>query len=220
MDALLLSAHLTLWLCIAVLGALVVALRAQIGALYQRIAPAGALMVNALVRAGARAPEVSVRALDGRPIQVGGPGAKSRLLLFVAPDCPVSRALLPVVRSLRGAERWVDLLLASDGGDAAAHRAFLRSAGLADVDYVLSEALGRTYGISKIPYAVLIDAEGTIASLGIVNSREHLESLFEAKELGVASIQDYLNSDPAHADPPAAGVGHHLPEAPPGERTR
>jgi hypothetical protein len=29
---------------------------------------------------------------------------------------------------------------------------------------------------------------------GIVNSREHLESLFEAKRLGLASIQDYFEA--------------------------
>jgi hypothetical protein len=29
--------------------------------------------------------------------------------------------------------------------------------------------------------------------MGIINSREHLESLFEAKERKVASIQDYMN---------------------------
>jgi hypothetical protein len=39
---------------------------------------------------------------------------------------------------------------------------------------------------------VLLDEEGRVASLGLINSREHLESLFEAKEHGVASIQDYL----------------------------
>jgi hypothetical protein len=43
-----------------------------------------------------------------------------------------------------------------------------------------------------LPYAVLLDEEGRVASLGLINSREHLESLFEAKEHGVASIQDYL----------------------------
>ena len=34
--------------------------------------------------------------------------------------------------------------------------------------------------------------ETRLASLGLINSREHLESLFEAKERGVASIQDFL----------------------------
>jgi len=47
--------------------------------------------------------------------------------------------------------------------------------------------------VSKLPYAVLLDEAGRVASLGLVNSREHLESLFEAKERGVASIQDFLS---------------------------
>ena len=37
-----------------------------------------------------------------------------------------------------------------------------------------------------------IDAEGVIRAKGIVNTREHLESLFEAKERGVASVQEYM----------------------------
>ncbi|MCY4425710.1 MAG: hypothetical protein OXC05_01565 [Halieaceae bacterium] len=36
---------------------------------------------------------------------------------------------------------------------------------------------------------------GAIASMGIINSREHLDSLFEAKERKVASIQDYMNKE-------------------------
>ncbi len=31
-----------------------------------------------------------------------------------------------------------------------------------------------------------------LASYGLVNSREHLESLLEAEGLGVASVQDWL----------------------------
>ena len=82
-------------------------------------------------------------------------------------------------------------MLASDG-DPAAHRRLAIAEGLTGFDYVLSEELGRSLGVSKLPYAVLIDEEGRIASLGLVNNREHLESLFEAKERRVASIQDYL----------------------------
>jgi hypothetical protein len=38
----------------------------------------------------------------------------------------------------------------------------------------------------------LLDEQGVIRAQGLVNSREHLESVFEAKERGVASIQQYL----------------------------
>ena len=38
----------------------------------------------------------------------------------------------------------------------------------------------------------LIDEEGIVAAQGLVNTREHLESLFEAQRRGVASIQEYL----------------------------
>ena len=50
--------------------------------------------------------------------------------------------------------------------------------------------------ISKLPYAVLIDESGHVRAKGLINSREHLESLFTAKEAGVASIQEFID----HAD--------------------
>jgi methylamine dehydrogenase accessory protein MauD len=58
--------------------------------------------------------------------------------------------------------------------------------------YVLSAPLGMSYGVAKLPYAVLIDKDGIVAAQGLVNTREHLESLFEAQRRGVASIQEYL----------------------------
>jgi hypothetical protein len=39
---------------------------------------------------------------------------------------------------------------------------------------------------------VLIDGDGVIRAKGLVNTREHLESLLEAKERGVESVQAYL----------------------------
>jgi methylamine dehydrogenase accessory protein MauD len=66
---------------------------------------------------------------------------------------------------------------------------------------VLSSELGMTYRVSKLPYAVLIDEEGRIRAKGLVNTREHLESIIQAKQMGVASVQDYLRSrhEPAAA---------------------
>ncbi|MEQ1854216.1 MAG: thioredoxin fold domain-containing protein, partial [Chthoniobacteraceae bacterium] len=132
-------------------------------------------------------------ALGGETVTIGGKrDGRSQLVFFVSPDCPVCKSLLPVFKSAARAEKaWLDTLLARDG-DEAAQRQMIMEQGLSGQAFVLSEALGRSFGVSKLPYAVLIDVRGKVASLGLVNSREHLESLFEAKERGVASIQEYL----------------------------
>ena len=61
--------------------------------------------------------------------------------------------------------------------------------------YVVSPVVGMTYQVGKLPYAVLIDELGIVRAKGLVNSREHLESLLVAKETGYASIQAYLDAD-------------------------
>jgi methylamine dehydrogenase accessory protein MauD len=48
--------------------------------------------------------------------------------------------------------------------------------------------------VGKLPYAVLVDADGVVRAKGLVNTREHLESLFEAKERGVGSLQELLGA--------------------------
>jgi methylamine dehydrogenase accessory protein MauD len=104
----------------------------------------------------------------------------------------VCDALLPAVRSAQGAERgWLDIILASDG-EFDKHAEFVKQKNLGKFPYVVSEQLGRSYGVAKLPYAVLIDEAGKLASTGLVNTREHLESLFVAKETGVSSIQQFL----------------------------
>lgn len=187
------ASQILLWIAVAVLAVLVAALARQVGVLHERIAPAGALTLHQKVNVGDTAPEMTLETLEGTNVVIGGKRRRrGQLIFFLSPDCPVCKTLLPVVRSARGAERgWLDVVLASDG-DAAAHRRLVMAEGLAGFDYVLSEDLGRKLGVSKLPYAVLIDEEGRIASLGLVNNREHLESLFEAKERRVASIQEYL----------------------------
>lgn len=185
----LVTAHVALWILIAALGGLVLLLSRQVGRLYAQVAPAGALAVNAVLEVGMPGPEFEVCTLDGVLRRLGG---GSQLLLFVAPDCPISRSLVPVLGSLAHSEPGVQVLLVSDGEDEAAHRAFAGQRALRGLDYVLSEAAGRAYGVSKLPYAVLLNEHGLVAGLGIVNSREHLESLFEARDRGVASIQEFM----------------------------
>lgn len=187
------TSQILLWAAVIVLAAVVAALARQVGILHERIAPAGALTLHQKVNVGEKPTALTLQALDGSAVTVGGPrGGKSQLVFFAAPDCPMCKSLLPMVRSAARAEAdWLDVVLAGDG-DAAAYGRMVADQGLAGMPMVLSEALGRSFGVSKLPYAVLLDETGKVASLGLVNSREHLESLFEAKERGVASIQEFL----------------------------
>ncbi|MGH6632410.1 methylamine dehydrogenase accessory protein MauD [Sphingopyxis sp.] len=190
----LVASQFLLWTAVIALGLLVIALARQIGVLHERIAPAGALTLHQKKQVGDLAPEFELPSLSGSNIKIGGSRqGKSQLIFFLSPVCPVCKSLLPVLRSVARAERrWVDTVLASDGSDELQHQNMVKTFGLSDLPYVLSEQLGRSLGVSKLPYAVLIDEEGRIASLGLINNREHLESLFEAKDRGVASIQQYL----------------------------
>jgi hypothetical protein len=49
-----------------------------------------------------------------------------------------------------------------------------------------------TYHVSKLPFALLIGADGSLQSKGLVNTREHLESLVEAMDTGIPTIQAYV----------------------------
>lgn len=193
MDPLVVS-NIALWIGFLVMVVINLALARQIGVLYERIAPAGALMLNKSLRPGGAAPQLAVQDIDGRTLQIGAASENGRscLMFFISPDCPVCGSLVPVLKSAAAAEGgWLEVIIASDGEDQD-HRGYIRAKGLERFPYVVSELLGKTYGVSKLPYAVLIDEKGLIASMGIINSREQLESLFEAKERKVASIQDYM----------------------------
>ncbi|MGH8140807.1 MAG: methylamine dehydrogenase accessory protein MauD [Steroidobacteraceae bacterium] len=188
--------NIVLWIVVLALLVVVLALTRQVGVLHERISPVGALMLNRGLAVGEQAPAMDVVDLDGNALRLGAPRADgmSTLILFVSPTCPVCESLLPVLKSSRKDEQsWLRIVLASDG-EAATHREFVRSHGLASFPYVISAPLGMTYQVSRLPFAALLDSSGTLRARGLVNSREHLESLFEAKRLGVASLQEYFAS--------------------------
>ena len=86
------------------------------------------------------------------------------------------------------------------------HEAFVARENLPRERYVLSEVLGRSFGVAQLPYAVLIGADGAIAAMGLVNTREQIESLFEAQTRGVTSLQDYLHAKANMKDGAAHGA--------------
>ena len=181
-----------LWLLVALLTVAVLALARQVGVLNQRVAPAGALTPTRGPKVGEMTELVEADDLDGRRVPLGGSEhGDNTLILFISPTCPVCKGLLPAAKSLAAGE-GLRLVFASDGFDAARHRAFVGDAGIGRFPYVLSQALGMRYGVSRLPFAVLIGEDGVLRGRGLVNTREHLESLLESWRSGVATLQDYV----------------------------
>lgn len=196
-EALLVS-NVLLWIVVVALSALVFALLRQIGVLHERIAPAGALATAAPIAVGRRAPEIEAADWQGMSIRIGAPdpGGNATLLLFVSPTCPVCKTILPIAEAVVTAEARrhpTQLRLASDG-PRAEHAEFVRRHRLDRYGYFLSTALGVAFGAAKLPYAVLIDRDGIVRGHGLINTREHVESLFEARDLGVGSIQEFART--------------------------
>jgi methylamine dehydrogenase accessory protein MauD len=190
----LLVSQALLWCVVIVLSVVVLALARQIGVLHERIAPVGALALGQGPQPGEVAPRLDGETLAGTPAVIGGRRADGRpqLLFFVAPSCPICKQLLPTAKLVAGKEE-ADLLLVGDG-DHRSHRAMAERHGIALTDFVNSAEVGQIYRVGKLPYAVLIDEEGIVIAQGLVNTREHLESLFSARETGHESVQAYLRA--------------------------
>jgi len=196
-DPLVIS-QVVLWIVVVILAGTVLALARQIGVLHERIAPMGALTIDKGPKVGDPAPVFDLPDLAGHSIRVGSANSDglSMLLMFVSPTCPVCKRLLPIVKSIaQGEARWLRIVFTSDG-DLSEQREFVGRHRIESFPMVVSSELGMRYRVGKLPYAVLIDEQGRVRAKGLVNTREHLESIIQAKQMGVASIQDYLLSQP------------------------
>lgn len=203
-DAIIVS-QAALWTVVIILAGVNFLLIRQIGVLFERVAPAGALATNALLEKGTFIDTRSETDIKGQEVVIGGvrSSGKAQLIFFAAPDCPVCKTILPALLSMKKAENnRIDLVIASAGSTRKDHLEFIAEAGLAQLPYIVSDPLGMSMGVAKLPYAVLLASNGEVASFGLVNSREHLESLIEAHDRNVSSLQEYLGRSPVPSSDP------------------
>jgi methylamine dehydrogenase accessory protein MauD len=185
-----------LWGVVIILSLTVLALARQVGVLHERVAPAGALLNGAGPGVGEPSPRLEVHALAGNAITIGGrlAAGKALLMLFVSHTCPICKKLIPVAQDFTRTER-LEVLYVGDG-DLAEQKKLIDQFGLDSNRFINGPEIGLAYRVDKLPYAVLLDEEGLISAKGLVNSREHLESLIIAKETGFATLQSYLKAQP------------------------
>jgi methylamine dehydrogenase accessory protein MauD len=181
-----------LWGVVIALALTVLALARQVGVLHERVAPAGALLSGAGPGVGEASPKLEVHALAGNAITVGGrlTAGRAMLMLFVSRTCPICKKLIPVAQDFTKTER-LEVLYVGDG-ELAEQNQLVAQFGIDSSRFVNGPEIGLASRVDKLPYAVLLDDQGLISAKGLVNSREHLESLIIAKESGFATLQSYL----------------------------
>jgi methylamine dehydrogenase accessory protein MauD len=190
----LIVSQILMWLVVIVQGIVILALARQVGVLHERVAPAGALIHGSGPGVGEQSPKLEVHAMGGNAVTIGGELAAGRalLMLFVSSTCPICKKLIPIAKDFARSER-LQVLFVGDA-EAGEQRKLMGQFQLDERSFVNGPEVGLTYRIDKLPYAVLLDERGIIAAKGLVNSREHFESLIVAKESGYSTIQAYLKS--------------------------
>jgi len=197
METLIIASNILLWAIVLVLLIVVYALARQIGILHERVAPVGALMPMNGPKIGERVEPIKTDSLEQEKVIVGGPSDHRQFIFFLSPGCPVCKSLLPVVQMLSSDEDNLNLVYASDGETLKTHQQYAADFNIPQQQYVLSTELGMRLGVNKLPFAALIDQHGVLRARGLVNNREHLESLLAADEMDVASLQEYLGEQRA-----------------------
>jgi methylamine dehydrogenase accessory protein MauD len=193
-----LISQIFLWLVVGALSLMVLALARQVGVLHERLTPVGALTNAAGPAAGKPAPLLRATALDGTAYEIGTHRTRPLLMLFVARSCPICKVLIPVAQDVARKEQ-LDLLFFGDG-ERAEQDALIADFAIAPRHFVNSTEVGMAFQVDKLPHAALVDEHGTLVARGLVNSREHLESLLVARETGFASVQSYLKAQRVAAE--------------------
>ncbi len=193
METALIISNLLLWVLVLLLLLAVFALARQIGVLHERVAPVGALMPTEGPKIGETIEPMDVQLLDGSNFRIGGDNIHKTLIYFLSPSCPICKSLLPIVLSIAAHEsEQLRVVFASDGDNTDAHLKYVEEHELNHYPYVISQPLGMRMGVNKLPFAVLINEQGVLRGRGLVNNREHIESLLQADEMNVSSLQEYL----------------------------
>jgi peroxiredoxin len=123
---------------------------------------AAAPTVPATQKVGEQAPEVKLPNLEGNTVELADFRGEKTLVLFWNPGCGFCQQMLPDLKEweANSPEDAPKLLVVSAGSEEANKDMGLASPVLLDQNF----AVGRAFGASGTPSAVLVDAQGKVAS--------------------------------------------------------
>jgi len=168
---------------VAALCFLVLSLARQVGILHRRLAPAGGGARGAIIGPGEPVDLGAVRTLVGGPLIRSRGEPARRLLLFVSPECPICRSLLPVVQR-SGTDDFAGRVWWSFA-DVAAGRvlAYVEEHGLDPEAAIHVPELASRLDVRELPMLVVLDAASRLERRTVVSGPRQLESLLAELDL-------------------------------------
>lgn len=198
MQQLELISHALLWIVVIIEGVLLLALARQIGLLHQRLGSGGARIMNVGLTIGETVPIPNeIYDIDNQRFTLAIERGKRTLLLFISTTCSTCSSLMPQLKKLSHFERDnLEIKVVAFHSMVEAGRKYTIDHGLAEADIplIVSDDLASSYKVGLAPYGMLIDRYGVLRSKGLVNAYQDIESLLNAEELRVRSIEQYVKS--------------------------
>jgi len=192
-SSLFVGSYLAIWAVVLLLSLAILVMTRQIALLHSRILPAGAKAGKAGPKVGEKIEPFQGEDIYSNSVSVPASQEKATLLLFISDGCSVCEQIAPALNALARQEKdVVEVVLAGFNGDAPSNRAYAQKIGVAHFPFFLSRDFAYNNAVFTAPYALMIDREGTLRSKGVVNNKEHLDSLLNALDLGVANREEFF----------------------------
>lgn len=197
MSSLEVVSQVLLWIVVILQGIFLLALARQIGILHQRYTSTGARIMNVGLNIGETAPDLEVQDMHGDRVTLGMERGKRTFLFFISTGCSICASLIPHLHRLfRSEEGNLEIKLIAFGTSPDAGKAYALEHSLLDghLPFIISDDLAFRYKVTLAPYGIVVDKTGIVRAKGLVNSSFDIDSLLNAEELGVRSIQEYLGA--------------------------
>jgi thiol-disulfide isomerase/thioredoxin len=113
-----------------------------------------------VVGIGQPAPRLRRPDLDGRAVELGGPGNEPTLLIFWSPGCSSCQTILPDIKAFESAVERLRVVIVSRGSIGLNQEVGFRSPVVLDDD----RSLAQTFGVPGTPAALLLDGRGVVVT--------------------------------------------------------
>lgn len=184
--------YAVLWLVVLSEVVLLLALARLVGRLTRQLPPTGARVIDPGPEIGEAVESWESVDLLGKAVSVRFPRERGIFLLYISPFCSVCAGLVPAAKrffkeiSEEAEGAWVMVL-----GTEQAQVNYAHEKRLTPWPVLSEKRLPEAWRLQGAPFAIWVDGGGRVRAKGMVNNRDHLESLRYAASTGHATVESY-----------------------------